>query len=179
VFYRDNITIPAQEVSLFDMVLTGERLDPFRYFGYWIWEMSRRIYGIFGDMQLYAKDVIVPFYIFYFLVASVVGICSWKKIKKEAKYISAISIFYMLVLLIVQNYDMYLKRGYPALALQGRYIFPVIVPFYILLVLFLNKIKSKWLRAAVFAGLTILFVIGCWIFFFRNVDVNWFGSIVY
>jgi 4-amino-4-deoxy-L-arabinose transferase-like glycosyltransferase len=179
VFYRDNITIPAQEVSLFDMVLTGERLDPFRYFGYWIWEMSRRIYGIFGDMQLYAKDVIVPFYIFYFLVASVIGICSWKKLKKEAKYISAISIFYMLVLLIVQNYDMYLKRGYPALALQGRYIFPVIVPFYILLVFFLNKIKPKWLRAAVFAGLTILFVIGCWIFFFRNVDVSWFGSIVY
>jgi hypothetical protein len=85
----------------------------------------------------------------------------------------------MLVLLIVQNYDMYLKRGYPALALQGRYIFPVIVPFYILLVFFLNKIKPKWLRAAVFAGLTILFVIGCWIFFFRNVDVSWFGSIVY
>jgi apolipoprotein N-acyltransferase len=72
---------------------------------------------------------------------------------------------------------MYLKRGYPALALQGRYIFPVIVPFYILLIYFLNLLKPKWLRVLLFVFLIILFVLGCWVFFFANVDPDWFGAV--
>jgi 4-amino-4-deoxy-L-arabinose transferase-like glycosyltransferase len=177
VFLRDNEWIPAQEVKLFDMIINGERLDPIRYFGVWVWEMAKRIYGMMGDRQLFAFDYIIPFYILPFVTAWVIAIVKWKEIKKSVKYLSIVSIFYLLVLLIVQNYNMYLKRGYPALALQGRYIFPVIVPFYILLIYFLNLLKPKWLRVLLFVFLIILFVLGCWVFFFANVDPDWFGAV--
>jgi 4-amino-4-deoxy-L-arabinose transferase-like glycosyltransferase len=177
VFLRDNEWIPAQKVKLFDMIINGERLDPIRYFGVWVWEMAKRIYGMMGDRQLFAFDYIIPFYILPFVTAWVIAIVKWKEIKKSVKYLSIVSIFYLLVLLIVQNYNMYLKRGYPALALQGRYIFPVIVPFYILLIYFLNLLKPKWLRVLLFVFLIILFVLGCWVFFFANVDPDWFGAV--
>ena len=179
VFYRDNVTIPAQEVNLFKMVFSGQRVDPIRYLGVWVWEMVKRIYGIMGDMQLYNNPIIIPFYIIFFLIAALLGICNWKKLKKESKHLSFVFIFYFLILFFVQNYNMYLKRGFPALALQGRYIFPVIIPFYILIILFLSRIRQRWLRVLVFVGLIVLFIISCYPFFFLNVDSNWFGSIEY
>ena len=179
VFYRDNVTIPEQDVKFFDMVLSGERLDPVRYTGVWIWEMAIRIVGIMGDKSLFASNKIIPFYLFFFLLATVLGISNRKRFQKEVKYIFIITLFYALILLFVQNYDVYLKRSYPTLALQGRYIFPVISPFYILMILFLDRIKSRWLKIFVFVGLTVLFVIGCLPFFFLNVDPTWFGNIVY
>jgi hypothetical protein len=74
---------------------------------------------------------------------------------------------------------MYLKRGYPTLALQGRYMFPVISSSYILFVLSLNSIKKRWLRGLVFVCLILLFVIGCIPFFVMNVDQSWFGGVVF
>lgn len=179
VFYRDNVTIPAQEVNFFKMVFSGERLGPIRYSGIWVWEMSKRIFGIMGDKSLFAKNAIIPFYLFFFLISFIVGILNWKKFNKEIKYLSIVTIFYLLVLLIVQNYDMYLKRDYPTLALQGRYMFPVISSVYVLFVFFLNKVKNKRLRVVIFISLIVLFVVGCIPFFIRNVDSSWFGSIEY
>jgi 4-amino-4-deoxy-L-arabinose transferase-like glycosyltransferase len=175
VFVRDNVWIPAQEVKFFDMVLSGERIGPIRYTGIWIWEMAKRIYGIMGDSSLFASNYILPFYLFFYLIALILGVRNWKNFNKETKYITYVTIFYLLILLFVQNYNMYLKRGYPTLALQGRYMFPVISSSYILFVLFLNSIKKKWLKGLVFVSLIVLFVIGCIPFFVLNVDPNWFG----
>ena len=179
VFYRDNVTIPAQEVNFFRMILSGERLDPIRYTGVWIFEMAIRIFGIMGDKSLFAKTAIIPFYLLFLLISLVVGILNWKKMSKEVKYLTIVTIFYLLVLLFVQNYDMYLKRSYPTLALQGRYMFPVISSTYVLFIVFLNRIKNERLRALVFIGLIILFIAGCLPFFILNVDSEWFGSIEY
>lgn len=179
VFYRNNVTIPEVEVKPLDMILSGERLDPIRYSGLWVWEMSKRVVGIMGDMSLLASDRIVPFYLFYLLVAAVLGILNWKKFSKEVKYISIVTLSYLLILLIFQNYMTYLKRGDPTLALQGRYMFPVISSFYVLFVLFLDRIKSKWIKGLIFVGLIVLFVVGSIPFFLLNVDPSWFGSIDY
>lgn len=179
VFVRDNVWIPPVEVNLFEMISNGERLDPIRYAGIWIWEMTKRVIGIMGDESLFASDTIIPFYLFFLLLAVVTGALNWRKFNKEIKYVSIITLFYLLILLFVQNYDMYLKRGYPTLALQGRYMFPVISSFYILISIFLSRISVKWIRLLVFVGLIVLFIVGCIPFFLRNVDPNWFGSIVY
>jgi 4-amino-4-deoxy-L-arabinose transferase-like glycosyltransferase len=179
VFVRDNEWIPPVEVNLIDMISSGGRLDPIRYSGIWIWEMTKRVVGIMGDKSLFALDIYIPFYLFFVVVTLLLAILNWKKFNIETKFISIVTLFYLLVLLLVQNYDMYLKRGYPTLALQGRYMFPVISSFYILLVLFLNRINSKWLRGLLFAGLIVLFILGCLPFFFQNVDWSWFGSIEY
>jgi hypothetical protein len=179
VFVRDHEWIPAQDVNLFDMILSGERLDPVRYVGIWVWEMAKRIYGIMGDSSLFASNTILPFYLFFYLIALILGVVNWKNFKKETKYITCITLFYLLVLLFVQNYDMYLKRGYPTLALQGRYMFPVISSSYVLFVLALDSIETKWLRGLIFVGLIVLFLIGCIPFFVLNVDPTWFGVVTF
>ena len=179
VFYRDNVTIPAVEVRPFEMIFSGERLDPLRYTGIWIWEMTKRIVGIMGDKSLFASNYIVPFYLLFVLISLVNVIKNWRSFPKELKFLGIATVFYLLVLLFIQNYDMYLRRSYPTLALQGRYMFPVISSSYILLVYSLIKIKKKWLRDSIFIGLILLFIIGCLPFFFLNVDPTWFGSIDY
>lgn len=179
VFVRNHVWIPEQEVHLFKMIFSGERIDPIRYTGVWIWEMTMRIVGIMGDSSLFASNYIIPFYLIFVLIALINAIKNWKSFPKELKYLGIATVFYLLVLLIVQNYSTYLKQGYPTLALQGRYMFPVISSFYVLFVYSLSKIKKKLLRAAIFIGLIVLFVIGCLPFFFLNVDPNWFGSIDY
>jgi hypothetical protein len=161
------------------MILSGERMGPIRYTGVWILEMTKRIVGIMGDKSLYQPNWILPFYLFYLLIALIMGIVNWKKFNKETKYLSFATLFYLLILLFTQNYMTYLKRGYPTLALQGRYMFPVISSFYVLYVLFLDRIKSKWVQILVFVGLILLFIVGCLPFFFLNVDSNWFGSVNY
>jgi len=177
VFVRDMVWIPEVEVNVFDMVISGERLDPVRYSGLWVWEMVKRVVGIMGDESLFASNYIIPFYLFFIFLAVVVGIVRWKGFSKVVKFLSVSTLFYLLVLFFVQNYDMYLRRGHPVLALQGRYMFPVISSFYVLLVLFLSKIKKGWLRYVLFIGLVVLFVVGCLPFFFINVDWGWFGRI--
>ena len=179
VFVRDTLWIPKQEVHLFKMISSGERLDPIRYTGIWIWEMSMRIVGIMGDSSLFASIYIIPFYLLFLLISVITAIKYRKDFSKESKLLGISTLFYLSVILFVQNYSTYLRQGYPTLALQGRYMFPVISSFYVLFVYSLSKIESKWLRGAIFVGLITLFVIGCLPFFFLNVDSNWFGSIEY
>jgi hypothetical protein len=179
VFVRNHVWIPEQEVHLFKMVFSGERMDPIRYTGVWIWEMTKRIVGIMGDSSLFASDYIIPFYLLFLVISVITAIKYRKGFNKESKFLGLSTLFYLLILLFVQNYATYLRQGYPTLALQGRYMFPVISSFYILFIYSLSKIKKKWLRGAVFVGLITLFIIGCLPFFFLNVDPNWFGSIDY
>jgi len=179
VFVRDNVWIPEQKVQLFEMIISGERLDPVRYAGIWAWEMTKRIVGIMGDSSLFASDYIIPFYLLFLLISVITTIKYWKMFSKEVKYLGIATLFYLSILFFVQNYNMYLKRGYPALALQGRYMFPVISSFYVFFVCSLNKMEKRWLRASIFIGLITLFIIGCLPFFFLNVDYSWFGSVDY
>jgi hypothetical protein len=65
VFVRDFVWIPPVEVHLFDMIFSGERLDPIRYAGLWIWEMTKRIVGIMGDHSLFASNYIIPIFLVF------------------------------------------------------------------------------------------------------------------
>jgi hypothetical protein len=179
VFVRDYVWIPPVDVNLFEMIISGERMDPIRYAGVWTYEMTMRVIGIMGDSSLFASIYIIPFYLLFLLGAIVMAIKYWKKSNVVIKYLSITTLFYLLVLMIVQHYNMYLQRNIPTLSLQGRYMFPVISSFYILCVYFLSKIQSKRVRNIVLILLAVLFVLGCFPFFFSNVDWNWFGSVEY
>jgi len=179
VYYRDNITIPAQEVNLVEMILSGERLDPFRYTGVWIWEMTKRTVGIMGDKSFYHNDIVISVFTFIVIISFLIGILNWKSLKKEHKYLFSITISYLLILLIFQNYNMYLKRGFPALALHGRYMFPVISSFYVLASVFWLYIKNKYLRLFTILITILLVIIFSIPYFLLNIDSSWFGTIDY
>lgn len=179
VFYRDEISIPAVEVNVIEMITNGERLDPIRYAGVWSWEMTKRVVSIMGDQSLYHSNLVVSIFYSLLVITLFFGIFNWKKYNKETKYMVIITLFYLLVLMIVQNYDMYLKRGYPTLALQGRYMFPVISSFYVLLTVFWLKIGNRYIRIGLIAVSLLLLILLSIPFYILNVDPTWFGSITY
>lgn len=179
VYYRDTIIMPTVDAKAIDMVLNGERLDPIRYAGVWTWEMTKRVVGIMGDSSLYHDNVIISIFVTLLSITIIFGVINWKRLSKEARYLGIITLFYLLVLMIVQNYDMYLKKSYTILALQGRYMFPVISSFYILITLFWINIKNKYIKIFLIV-ISLLLLISLSIpFFILKVDPNWFGALSY
>ncbi len=157
------------------MILNGERLDPIRYSGVWVWEMTKRVVGIMGDQSLFHPNTVVSIFVFLILITVFLGIWERKKINKEGIYLVLITLSYLLILILFQNYPMYLKRGYIELALQGRYMFPVISSLYVMFVIFLLNIQKKYLRISLILVILILMILCSIPFFIVNVNPNWFG----
>lgn len=175
VYLRDNIWIPEVDTKTIHMILNGERLDPIRYSGVWVWEMTKRVVGIMGDQSLFHPNTVVSIFVFLILITVFLGIWERKKINKEGIYLVLITLSYLLILILFQNYPMYLKRGYIELALQGRYMFPVISSLYVMFVIFLLNIQKKYLRISLILVILILMILCSIPFFIVNVNPNWFG----
>ena len=181
VYYRDNVTMEETEIGglkdSIDLVISGERIDFVRYFGYWIWDITGKIYGIMGDSSLIMSSTIIPLYLLFLSISLLLGVLNWKKWNRTEIYLIVISLFYFLVLFFVQNYDMYLRYNHLYLALQGRYMFPVITVIYILFSKSIFFIKNKWVRNTVLVLLILLFIYGCIPYFVLNVEPWWFKSV--
>lgn len=179
VYYRDEIDIPEQEVNLFRMITTGERFDPISYSFIWLWEMIRRTIGIFGDSSFFHSIPLVSTFVVFYLIYFVYGLINLKRFSLNTKYLFWIFFLYGLILLYVQNYDMYLKRGNPFLALQGRYIFPVIAPIYIFLSLVWERMfKDRFFRYLILFSL-VFFLLLSIPYFVLNVESWWFDTVIY
>ncbi len=157
------------------MITSGERLDPIRYTGVWIWEMSKKTIGIMGDQNLYHSDTVITIFVSFIYISILIGLIYWKKYTKEDRYLLLITGGYLLILIIFQNYDMYLKRGYIELALHGRYMFPVISSFYVLLSRTWLNIQDRRIRYILIFIILISMILFCIPFFLVNVDRNWLG----
>lgn len=175
VYLRDIVWIPETKVTLVDMITRGERLDPIRYTAEWIKEMTKKTVGIMGDQNLYHSETVVSIFVFLIYLSVLIGLISWKKYTKEDKYLLYITGAYLLILIIFQNYDMYLKRGYIELALHGRYMFPVISSLYVILSKTWLNIQNKRVRYALIFVILLLMILSCIPFFFVNVDQSWLG----
>lgn len=179
VYYRDEVEIPKEDVNLLRMVTNLERFDPISYSFIWLWEMIRRAVGIFGDSSFFHSIPTVSTFVIFYLIYFIYGITHFKKYSLETKYLFWIFFLYGLILLYVQNYDMYLKRGNPFLALQGRYIFPVIAPIYIFLALVWERMYStKFFRILILISL-VLFLLLSIPYFVLNVESWWFDTVIY
>lgn len=132
------------------IVLTKE--SPLEYLTQWPYWMARRTYGIMGHQAIY-----IPSYGYSIFVAigALVMFCIirfWKKTHLLETVSIVILASYTLVLALVQNYMTYLRLDLKDLALQGRYIFPVITLYYILLVRYFYLIPNKYVRWLVVGG---------------------------
>ena len=181
VYYRDTVTFKEREINgLSDtvkLILSGERVDPVRYFFKWLPNITSKVHGIMADSSLYMPESFTHVYIFLLSIGVMIGVIKWKKWSVLDKYLIALCIFYIFILFFFQNYSMYLRYNHLYLALQGRYIFPVITVMYILFSKSILFIKNDWLRYLILIPLIILFIYGCLPFFFTNVDISWFSGI--
>jgi 4-amino-4-deoxy-L-arabinose transferase-like glycosyltransferase len=177
VYYRDNVDMPSQEVDglggVVNMVIRGERLDPVSYTFFWIYNMAGKVVGIMGDSSLPMSNYILPIYMLFLVGGIFLSVKYWEKKNVVLSALTISTIFYLLTILFTQNYTRYIDQGYPALALQGRYMFPVISSFYIVLVYYLFKLKNVKVRNVITILLVVLFFLGCLPYFFLNVPDWW------
>lgn len=144
-----------------------------KYLVSWINLMVDRTYGLFGHRDFNNNPAIISLaliatYIFIILFFRKI---SWKNFKSTV--IPILLIFYMLVLLYT-NYKSYTKRGDIALAVQGRYAFPVLMPF----ILFVVSMYNSTLRNKVYQysaiGIIIMFSIATGpIYILYGINPSW------
>jgi hypothetical protein len=178
VFYRNIYKIPKVfEGNIFDaakLILTGERINPVFYFPYWAVQMSKKIFGIMGDRSLFMRyEFLVPYFAYVFLGLFLV-FKNRKKTGRVEKGLIAIFGLYTLIVAYYVNYWAYIKHDWMDLALQGRYIFPVISIMYVIFSKYLLTIKNKKLLAILVGLLIVIFLLGSWGYFFAYAPMDWF-----
>lgn len=150
--------------------------EPIRYgFDTWIRAMLMKVYGVMGGQQSYYPLSITYYHIlFYWMLA--LGIRYVKTFNYTKASLAGIFGFYALILFI-KNYDIELAYGFIQVALQGRYIFPVISIIYGLFSYVLMKVPNKLLQKATLFVTMVLFTYGGPIRFFihhNTIFTDWF-----
>ena len=74
------------------------------------------------------------------------------------------------------NYSAYSKSLSISLALQGRYLFPILIPFYGIVAYFLIKPFKRLFQVGVFLLISLFFVWGDFPYFIQNATPAWFFS---
>lgn len=164
----------ANKLTVFQAFKQGYP-DPIRYvFDVWIREMLKRTFGIMGHLNYY-PIIISYFHIsFYWMI-----ILAARYIRKPSFKICGlfyIFIFYAIVL-IFTNYNSELIYGFKQVALQGRYIFPVISAAYIIYAFILNNVSNKIIKYATLTATILLFLYAGpirFIWYYNSLFADWF-----
>lgn len=176
LFRRDYGRFPDIEVFTYSGIVSTvfNRISPIEYFATWVFAMSQKIYGIMGHEVIYLPSMFYSIYVLIGLVAIVLFIRHWRIKESIDLKLLVLLAFYGFILAIGQNYKSYISTGVMSLALQGRYIFPVISIYYVLLVKYYSLVSHKHLRSLLLILLVLTFLIGCVPFFFLAVNPSWF-----
>lgn len=154
-------------------------MDRFQYAFVWCRIMLERIFGIAAHLVIPKTSYFLSSYILIFLVSIVVFIRKWNPSEDNGytKDIFIITLFYALFLMQYVNYNSYVNSGTLGLALQGRYIFPVLVPLYGLISRYLICCFKKPIQIILFLIASFVFIYGDFPFFLSHVTSNWFFAL--
>jgi 4-amino-4-deoxy-L-arabinose transferase-like glycosyltransferase len=150
--------------------------EPIRFtFELWIPEMIKRVFGIMGHQDYF--PVVTSYFQIAFYWMLFLGFRYIKKPSFKTIALTSIFGFYALVLMIM-NYNSELAYGfYKFVALQGRYIFPVISIAFVLSTYILTKVTNKYIRIATLIATIALFLYGGpirFLWYYDTVFKNWF-----
>jgi hypothetical protein len=167
---------PAEKLTLRD-VIEEQKMNPLSYFDeYWRTRMNTTIYGFMGHQSYYPIQLL-PFYKVLYLFVLIAAVKYWKNQDFVFYSLIAITLLYLLVIL-ASSYNEELMSDFRHVGVQGRYLFPVITPIYILVVQFFSQVTHAVVRKAAILYTTILFFVGgpllfLLIFAGRN-NLDWF-----
>ena len=151
-------------------------MKPFWYVPHWLYLMVDRTYGIFTHLKL---SLTYEWFLVYFLIL-VFGIIKfirdYDKKRVEQPYFLLLIIFYTIVLMMFTNYLAYKTHGIIHAGVQGRYMFPVLIPLYALLSSSILSFKNKYIKWVLFISVMVVFLYGNLPFFVRNVTDEWFTT---
>jgi len=125
--------------------LSSDYPSPFRYiFVDWMYHILLRSFGLSGHQAYFPYHLIKYYQILFCLVIILLllNLFFWRSFSFEDIHLLGIAAFYGLVVFL-QNYNSELIYGFRQVAVQGRYLFPVIGGIY---VLFSQSIKRTPIR---------------------------------
>lgn len=150
----------GNKLSVVDSINQGFP-NPIEYISnVWPRLMLLRTFGIPGHegYKVYSPVNLIDYYQILLYGIIIISIFVFRKPSFLLNSLIGISCFYT-VILMYQNYQSELVYGFLHYAFQGRYIFPVIGPIYILFTKILKSTPSKYLRWAI-----LIFTIGLFIY---------------
>lgn len=156
----------------FSLIEEKRKTSPASYFFNWRMSMVERIYGIWAHQSMPREGYYSNWYLILFFISFLIVIRKWERTEKIDTVLILLFVFYFLVLLVFQNYRTYIKTN-TVIALQGRYIFPVLSVFYIVIVKYWEKIKNIFIKLFIIFLSIIIFYYGCFPFFFNSLTSDW------
>jgi hypothetical protein len=152
------------------------RVNRFQYIVPWFQLMSQRTFGIAAHKLMEKEFNNLLLYYLFFIVAGILFLWKkdWNHMSGYAIYLLLIPGGYIFILMQLVNYKNYFYTGAIGSALTGRYLFPIIVPIYILASHALLYNSSKWWKIGVGTVIAGIFVFGDFPWFLMNATPDWF-----
>jgi len=145
----------------------------------WLGRVFPQLFGIMAhkNMLKESKTDLAPYFIMLalallgFLLRVRAGAAGLMNCSGQLFFVTS---GYLVVLMQLVNYSIYKSSSVLVLALQGRYAFPVLVPFYILCAYYFVVAWPPRLRLWSTATLGVFFIFGEFPWFLRHVTPDWF-----
>ncbi len=179
-----NITNSGDRDNAVDLIMNYEHLlktgtpaiGPVEYIPIWVRGMMRGIFGIYAHLGMPCGLPKMYLFLSLLLLAGFAFMLRWRP--RESGWMPAhlafISFCYGLFLMYAVNYTTYIEYRLTWLALQGRYIFPVIGPIYVLLCYYLMQLaRGRIARLGIFSLVTMIFIFSDFPYFLFYANSAW------
>jgi hypothetical protein len=144
----------------------------------WIQAMKPTIFGIQAHLSM-LKDpwALLPYNLILF-AAFVLWIRTsrWDGTENGWIYLAVVAICYFLILIGYVNYKFYVNSHAPFLGVQGRYLFPVLIPTLLIVAWSLLRAFRRITQVAIVVLVSAVFMLGDLPFFIRHASPNWFAT---
>ncbi len=145
------------------------------YVAEWTWRMLRTSVGYLGHRRAVKEDSTLAVYFAVFGLAAILIAWRWRPGASKGVPVDAafLVLGFAFVLMWLVNYPNYEKSRYIEMALQGRYAFPVLLPFYGLLAWSLGELAPAKVRPWLVTGVAIFFLYGDLPWLLQHIDGPW------
>jgi len=177
--YGDRLTsLALLKIAKSDMFKKSSPISRIKYAYRWMTLMLQRSIGIMGHKVLFKNLYYEVVYQFIFLFSIGLFFCYWKPRHTDGRITDAffICFFYTIILMQFVNYPIYTNSRSLDLALQGRYFFPVIVPFYGIVSYFIINPFKKPVQISICLLVSIFFIWGDFPYFLLNATSQWWSG---
>jgi hypothetical protein len=170
-------------IENYDALRNGEfeLMGPAEYMVFWVQEMLAGIVGIIGHLAMpVTGPALWPFATLIVLTGLSI-IIRWRPADAAGlpSHLMVIAAFYALFLMYGVNYGIYRSTGACCLALQGRYLFPVLGPISVISVYYLLRLfRGGYAHAGIAVAVSSLFMTFDLPYFLLNVTREWFDPLV-
>ena len=142
----------------------------------WTVNMLKSTYGILGHRVVYKKNPALIPYAVVFAAALALFLFRWRPGSESTDiYFLVIVLCYALLLMQLIGYRAYSTFQMPTMAVQGRYMFPVLVPAYAFTAKYLLERRPRMLQFAIAAVVGFIFIQGDFFFCIGHDRWNFLG----